>query len=108
MGSAGAPGTRSSAARYGIYYDQPLVGIFEQNAFTNPPFVNNVSTDAASLSNPGAGIDADHVAACARSRRTATDFKNPRTMQWNIGVTSGCSTERVAEVELRRRRAATT
>ena len=24
---------------YGIYYDQPLVGIFLQNAFVNPPFV---------------------------------------------------------------------
>src|SRR4030095_16813035 len=26
----------------GVYYDQPLVGIFEQNAFVNPPFNNNV------------------------------------------------------------------
>ena len=35
---------------YGIYYDQALVGIFEQNSFTNPPFVNTVSLlNAATL-----------------------------------------------------------
>ena len=28
---------------YGIYYDQALVGIVEQNAFTTPPFNNSVS-----------------------------------------------------------------
>ena len=44
---------------YGIYYDQPLVGIFEQNSFTSPPFVNNVSlSGGVRLSNPGAGVSA--------------------------------------------------
>ena len=33
---------------YGLYYDQPLVGIFEQNAFTNPPYVNTVTVQNAS------------------------------------------------------------
>src|SRR5205085_1957913 len=28
---------------YGIYYDQVLIGIIEQNTFVNPPFVNTVS-----------------------------------------------------------------
>ena len=28
---------------FGIYRDQPLVGIFEQNSFTMPPIVNNVT-----------------------------------------------------------------
>ena len=32
---------------YGLYYDQPLVGIFEQNAFTNPPYVNTVTLQNA-------------------------------------------------------------
>ena len=38
-----------------MYYDQALVGIFEQNSFTNPPFVNTVNLLNAQLSNPGAG-----------------------------------------------------
>ena len=41
---------------YGMYYDQALVGIFEQNSFTNPPFVNTVSISNPQLSNPGAGV----------------------------------------------------
>ena len=41
-----ATATRSSAA-FGIYYDQPLVGIFEQNTFTSPPFVTTCRSPAA-------------------------------------------------------------
>ncbi|MCX6550877.1 MAG: hypothetical protein NTY02_07710, partial [Acidobacteria bacterium] len=36
-------------ASYGIYYDQPLVGIFEWDAFYNPPFNNSTNTIAPSL-----------------------------------------------------------
>src|SRR6185503_15301631 len=39
---------------YGLYFDQPLVGIFEQNAFTNPPYVNTVTYTNASLADPRA------------------------------------------------------
>ena len=34
-------GTDLVRGGYGVYYDQPLVGIFLQNAFINPPFVTN-------------------------------------------------------------------
>ena len=40
---------------FGIYYDQPLVGIFEQNSFTMPPIVNNVTFTGATLANPASG-----------------------------------------------------
>ena len=40
---------------YGIYYDQPLIGIFLQNAFVNPPLVTNPVVLNPQLSNPGAG-----------------------------------------------------
>ena len=40
---------------YGIYYDQPLIGIFLQNAQVNPPLVANPSILNAQLSNPAAG-----------------------------------------------------
>ena len=70
---------------WGLYYDQPLVGIFEQNAFVNPPFANTVSLLNASLSNPGAGVPAGTVG--LRSlQATGVPFDTPRTQQWNIGV----------------------
>jgi hypothetical protein len=71
---------------FGIYYDQPLVGIFEQNTFTSPPFVNNVSLTGSSLSNPGAGVTAA-TSGVRTIQATGTDFENPRSMQWNIGMT---------------------
>jgi hypothetical protein len=71
---------------YGIYYDQPLVGIFEQNAFTSPPFVNNISLTGIRLSNPGAGVTGTTTGMRA-IQATSLDFKNPRTMQWNVAVT---------------------
>ena len=57
---------------YGIYYDQPLVGIFEQNAFTTPPFVNNISlTGRVRAQQSRRGRDRDHLGRRARSRRRA-------------------------------------
>jgi hypothetical protein len=70
---------------YGIYYDQPLVGIFEQNAFTNPPFVNTVSIQNARLSNPGAGTTAT-TAGVRALIATGEDFETPRMQQWNVGL----------------------
>jgi len=83
---------------YGIYYDQPLVGIFEQNSFTSPPFVNNVSlSGGVRLSNPGQGVSAA-TSGVRTIQATATDFENPRTMQWNFGVTRKVFTNAVVEV----------
>ena len=50
-------GRRQDVVRggYGIYYDQPLVGIFLQNAFVNPPFVAEPQVLNPQLSNPGGG-----------------------------------------------------
>ncbi len=71
---------------FGIYYDQPLVGIFEQNSFTMPPIVNNVTFTNPTLANPASGQTAT-TTGVRTIIATATDFENPRTMQWNVGVT---------------------
>lgn len=71
---------------FGLYYDQPLVGIFEQNSFTTPPIVNNVTFTNPTLSNPASG-QTPTTTGVRTLIATATDFENPRTMQWNIGVT---------------------
>jgi hypothetical protein len=70
---------------YGVYYDQALVGIFEQNSFTNPPFVSTVSILNAKLSNPGSGTTSTTSGVLALIGN-GDDFKTPRTQQWNIGV----------------------
>jgi len=71
---------------FGIYYDQPLVGIFEQNSFTMPPIVNNVTFSNVTLANPASGQTAT-TTGVRTIIASATDFENPRTMQWNVGVT---------------------
>jgi hypothetical protein len=70
---------------FGIYYDQPLVGIFEQNAFTNPPFVNTVSIQNPSLSNPASGTTPT-TSGVRNLIATSPDFKTPRYTQWNVGM----------------------
>jgi hypothetical protein len=70
---------------YGVYYDQALVGIFEQNSFTNPPFVNNTSILNPKLSNPGSGTTVTTIGVPALIGN-GDDFKTPRTQEWSAGV----------------------
>jgi hypothetical protein len=69
---------------YGVYYDEALVGIFEQNSFTNPPYVKTVTLQNASLDNPSAGTPPG-TAGLQSLIATSVPFKTPRTQQWNIG-----------------------
>jgi hypothetical protein len=78
-------GTMLVRGGFGVYYDQPLTGIFLQNAAANPPFVTSPSVLNPQLSNPGAGQTRSTVAPVALVA-TADDFELPRTMQWNVGV----------------------
>jgi hypothetical protein len=73
-------------AGYGLYYDQPLVGIFEQNAFVNPPYNNSAVFSGAgvSFSNPSGGALGNlPVRALIAS---ASDFTTPIIQQWSLGV----------------------
>jgi hypothetical protein len=70
---------------FGVYFDQPLIGIFEQNSFVDPPFVNNISLTGITLSNPAQGTTT--TTSGVRSLTVSSlDFQNPRTLQWNITV----------------------
>lgn len=85
-------------AGYGLYYDQPLVGIFEQNAFTNPPFNNRATFAGAgvSFSNPSGGaLGALPVRALIG---TAADFTTPIIQQWSLGVQHEVFRNAVAEL----------
>ena len=70
---------------YGVYYDQALVGIFEQNAFVNPPYVSTVNILNARLSNPASGTTST-TSGVLNLIGNGDDFKTPRTQQWNLGV----------------------
>ncbi|HYN85703.1 MAG TPA: hypothetical protein VER32_10635, partial [Pyrinomonadaceae bacterium] len=73
-------------AGYGFYYDQPLVGIFEQNAFVNPPYNNRAVFSGAgvTLSNPtGGSLGAIPVRNLIAN---APDFETPEIQQWSLGV----------------------
>jgi hypothetical protein len=73
-------------AGYGLYYDQALVGIFEQNAFTNPPYNNRATYSGAAVSfaNPTGG--ALGALAVRDLIATANDFTTPTIQQWSLGV----------------------
>ncbi len=75
---------------YGIYYDQALVGIVEQNAFTNPPINNSVSLTGTVatpilLANPGA-ISAPTTFSPRALITTTNPFVTPLIQQWNLTV----------------------
>jgi hypothetical protein len=70
---------------YGLYYDQPLVGIFLQNAFINPPFNASANVTNPVLGNPSAGVPPTTRGPLAL-RGTGLPFKTPQSQQWNIGV----------------------
>jgi Carboxypeptidase regulatory-like domain/TonB dependent receptor len=70
---------------FGIYYDQPLVGVFLQNASVNPPLVSQPSVLNAQLSNPAAG-QAPTTRSPLGLIATSDPFETPRTLQWNAGV----------------------
>ena len=72
-------------AGFGVYYDQALVGIFEQNAFTNPPYVNTVSFQNPTFADPRAG-NAASTRGVTNLIATSDPFETPRTMQWNVGM----------------------
>lgn len=48
-------GKTSLRGGYGIAYDSSLFGIYEQNIFQNPPYVNSVTIPNASIDSPASG-----------------------------------------------------
>ncbi len=74
---------------YGLYYDRSLDGIWEQNQFANPPFINNVYLSkatgwAGSFDQPGAP---SALYSPYNLHSTGTpDFLTPYSQNWNLSV----------------------
>ncbi len=82
---------------FGIYYDQPLVGIFEQNSQTSPPIVSTVSLTGIRLSNPGAGVTTT-TSGVQGDPGDRDGLREPAHDQWNLTMTKRLFANAVAEV----------
>ena len=70
---------------YGIYYDRSLVGIIEQNGFSDPLVNARVTIDNPAFTDPKAGVARNSVAALGVTS-VGTPFITPQTQQWNLNV----------------------
>lgn len=80
-------GKKKTAIRsgYGITYDSTLVGIYEQNIFTNPPFQNSITLTNTRLDNPAAGVESISLAPKVL-RTTPIPYMIPYTQQWSFDI----------------------
>ena len=76
-------GRTAIRAGYGIYYDSTLFGIYEQNTFANPPFVQSVNYANASFTNIAAGT-ASSITSPLTLHATQLPAHVPYAQQWNF------------------------
>ena len=92
LGFAWSPGNSTKTVLrggYGIYYDQALIGIVEQNSFTTPPFNNSVSLTGTFASpipftNPGSPTTAATRGPLGGVNATTAPFVTPIIQQWAL------------------------
>ncbi|HEV2801306.1 MAG TPA: carboxypeptidase regulatory-like domain-containing protein [Pyrinomonadaceae bacterium] len=78
-------------AGYGLYYDQPLVGIFESAALGTRPFTDSSSftstlTSVITFSTPDAGVPPGTLAPSGAITAIARDFQTPEYQQYSVGI----------------------
>ena len=78
-------GIWSLRAGYGIYYDRSLVGIIEQNGFSDPLANARVSIDNPAFLNPLAGAP-NNAKFPLGITGAGVPFYTPQTQQWNVSV----------------------
>jgi len=75
----------SIRAGFGMFYDSTLFGIYEQNIFQNPPFVQSVTIANTQFSNPAAV--APTISALPLSLRgSPVNFKTPYNTEWDLDI----------------------
>jgi outer membrane receptor protein involved in Fe transport len=70
---------------YGIFFDSTLYGIYEQNIFDNPPFVNSATITNTTLDNPAGG-----TATVSNTPKnpwaTPYNYQTPYMQQWSFEI----------------------
>jgi hypothetical protein len=82
-------GKTSIRTGYGIYHEQTLVGTFEQNLGTNPPYQETCAVSNVSFSqflSAGAPCPVSASAAAANLRAIDPDYKTPYMQHWSFDV----------------------
>lgn len=78
-------GRTSLRGGYGIAYDTALYGIYEQNIFANPPFVNSVNIPNTNFDHPNpANASVSYTPKSLRS--TAPKFSTPYSEQYSLDL----------------------
>lgn len=71
---------------YGLYYDRTLNGIWEQNAFADPPRVQQVNIPNTSFDNPTAGAATTRLNPFNLTATGTPTFKVPSYQDFNFSV----------------------
>jgi hypothetical protein len=82
---------------FGVYYDRSLIGIVEQNGFSDPKANQRVSIDNALLSNPSGGAPNTAIFPLGLTA-TGDPFKIPTTIQWSLGIQRELTKDSVVEL----------
>jgi len=78
-------GLWSFRAGYGIYYDRTLVGIIEQNGFSDPLANARVTVDNTQFQNPQANVPRNAVLPLGITS-VGSPWVVPMTQQWNLSI----------------------
>ncbi len=90
-------GTASLRGGYGIAYDTALYGIYEQNIFANPPFVQSPNIPLTSFDNPSAGTARLNISPIVL-HGTGTRFKTPYTEQFSLDLQNQLTSSLILDI----------